>query len=54
MFEENIREGGEIQLTSSLAYVMEQKGMMAYVPDGESYDIGNAAAYRNTFINFGQ
>lgn len=54
MVEDNIREGGEIQLTSSLAYVMEQKGMMAFVPDGESYDIGNAGAYRETFINFGQ
>lgn len=54
MVEENIRENGEIQLTSSLAFVMEQKGMMAFVPDGESYDIGNAGAYRETFINFGQ
>lgn len=52
MVRDNIRENGEIQLTSSLEYVMENSGMMAFVPDGESYDIGNVETYRNTFINF--
>lgn len=54
MVTENIRENGEIQLTSSLEYVMEQKGMMAFVPDGESFDIGNAKAYREAFLKFGR
>lgn len=53
MINDNLRENGEIQLTSSLKYVMENEGMMAFVPDGESYDVGNVEAYRNTFLNFG-
>ncbi len=33
---------------------MKESGMMAFVPDGESFDIGNAAAYRSTFERFGK
>ncbi|MCM1126514.1 MAG: sugar phosphate nucleotidyltransferase [Lachnospiraceae bacterium] len=44
---------GEIELTSALEYVRKEKGMMAFVPDGESYDIGNAEAYRKTVAEFG-
>lgn len=48
------QKDGEIQLTDALKYVMEQHGMMAFVPDGESYDIGNPEAYRNTVWRFGK
>ena len=44
---------GEIELTDALAYVCENKGMNGFVPDGESYDIGNADAYRRTVNEFG-
>lgn len=44
---------GEIELTDALAYVCEKKGLMAFVPDGESYDLGNAEAYRYTVSHFG-
>lgn len=44
---------GEVELTDALAYVCEQHGMMAFVPDGKSYDLGNAEAYRMTVSEFG-
>ena len=43
----------EVELTDALAYVCEQQGMMAFVPDGRSYDLGNAEAYRMTVSEFG-
>ena len=43
---------GEIELTDALAYVNDTDQAYAFVPDGESYDIGNAVAYRNTVMNF--
>ena len=45
---------GEVELTDALAYVCEQKGMYAFVPDGESFDLGNAEAYRRTVSEFGR
>ena len=48
-----VNEKGEIELTDALAYVCKEKGMMAFVPDGKSYDIGNAEAYRRTVSEFG-
>lgn len=44
---------GEVELTDALEYVRATKGVMAFVPDGESYDIGNAQAYRKTMAEFG-
>ncbi|MBD5468098.1 MAG: GHMP kinase [Lachnospiraceae bacterium] len=44
---------GEIQLTDALADVRKKQGMMGFVPDGESFDIGNAEAYRDTVSRFG-
>lgn len=44
---------GEIQLTDALADVRKKHGMMGFVPDGESFDIGNAEAYRDTVSRFG-
>lgn len=44
---------GEVEMTDALAYVCENQGMMAFVPDGSSYDLGNAEAYRRTVSEFG-
>ena len=51
---EIVNEKGEVELTDALDYVRKEKGMMAYIPDGCSYDIGNAAAYRKTVTEFGK
>lgn len=48
-----VNSKGEVELTDALEYVRATKGMMAFVPDGESYDIGNAQAYRKTMAEFG-
>lgn len=44
---------GEVELTDALAYVCKNKGMMAYVTKGSSFDLGNAEAYRHTITHFG-
>lgn len=44
---------GEIELTDALAYVCEKQGMLAFVPNGKSYDLGNAESYRITVSEFG-
>lgn len=51
---EIVNEKGEVELTDALEYVRKEKGMMAFIPDGQSYDIGNAAAYRRTVAEFGK
>ena len=43
-------ERGEYQITSALDEVREKSGMMAFIPNGEMYDVGNVKAYQNTFI----
>lgn len=54
MIAENIVNAkGEVELTEALKYVSEQSGMMGFVPDGESFDLGNAKAYRDTVTRFG-
>ena len=53
MIRADMRENNEIQLTGALEYVMKNSGMLAFVPDGESFDIGTAAAYRRTVSTFG-
>lgn len=53
MIEQNLTQKGEIQLTGALEDVCNQSGMMAFVPDGKSFDIGNAKAYRQTVSEFG-
>lgn len=45
---------GEIELTEALAYVCSNDSMMAFVPQGKSYDLGNAKAYRQTVSEFGR
>ena len=45
---------GEVELTDALDFVRENAGMMAYVVDGTSYDLGNPEAYRRTVSEFGK
>ncbi len=54
MVEQDLTDRGEIQLTAALEYVCDKNGMMAFVPDGRSFDIGNAKAYRSTVAEFGR
>lgn len=51
---EVVNEKGEIELTDALEYVRQTKGMMAFIPEGNSFDIGNASAYRKTVTEFGK
>lgn len=44
---------GEVELTDALKYVSEHEGMMGFVPDGESFDLGNGASYRDAVARFG-
>lgn len=53
MIEQNVTQNGEIQLTGALEDVCKQDGMMAFVPNGKSFDIGNAKEYRKTVSQFG-
>ena len=53
MIEQNVTQNGEIQLTGALEDVCMQCGMMAFVPNGTSFDIGNAKEYRRTVSQFG-
>ena len=45
-------EGNEYGLTAALDKVKEKHGMVAYVPEGESFDIGLPDSYFYTFSNF--
>ena len=45
---------GEVELTDALAYVSEHDRLMGFVPDGESFDLGNPEAYRYAVTNFGR
>ena len=49
-----VNDKGETELTDALDRVRSSIGMMAFVPEGESYDIGNAEAYRRTVSEFGR
>ena len=43
-------ENGEYQITSAIDKVREQKGMVAFIPNGVTMDVGNVKAYQDTFI----
>lgn len=47
----NKKTNGEIGLTSVLDEVRERSGMVAFIPHGEMYDMGNTKGYVDTFIN---
>ena len=44
----------EVEFTEALAQVMQRSGMLAFVPDGTSFDIGNVPAYQRTVAEFAQ
>lgn len=48
----NIRERGEFQLTSCLDRLRAAEGMLGYIVEGRSFDIGMPDAYRQTLIQF--
>lgn len=50
---EESRSRDEIELTVALEHVMKSSGMLAFTPDGDSYDMGNVRAYQYTFASFG-
>lgn len=45
---------GEVELTDALAYVCDKYGLMGFVPNGKSYDLGNAESYRIAVSEFGK
>lgn len=47
-------EGKEFGLTAALDSMREKYGMCAFLPDGESFDIGLPDSYRETMWRFGQ
>ena len=49
---EECSEGAEYGLTSALDAVRDKYGMYAFVPDGQSFDIGLPDAYRNTMWEY--
>ncbi len=55
---ENIRENklsrDEIQLTDALETVRERFGMVAFAPNGKSYDVGLPEVYRDTLNAYGK
>jgi UTP--glucose-1-phosphate uridylyltransferase len=49
---QNLRDRGEFQLTSSLDSLCQQEGMTGYVIQGKCFDTGLPDAYRQTMIDF--
>lgn len=49
---EDKKERGEFQLTSALEEVRAKDGMIAYITDGEMYDIGNIKSYTNVLRKY--
>ena len=49
-----VNRKGEVELTDALAWAASGDGLMGFVPDGESFDLGNAEAYRYTVEKFGE
>lgn len=49
---QNLRDRGEFQLTSSLDSLCQQEGMSGYVIQGKCFDTGLPDAYRQTLIDF--
>ena len=48
----DVRERGEYQLTTALAQVREATGMLGFLVDGKSYDIGLPEKYIETIKNY--
>ena len=43
----------EVELTEALENVMKKDGLLAFIPEGESFDMGNTNAYIKAFKEFG-
>jgi UTP--glucose-1-phosphate uridylyltransferase len=48
----NFRERGEFQLTTCLEQIRQAEGMIGYVVQGKSFDVGMPDAYLQTLIDF--
>ena len=48
----NVREGGEFQLTSALDRLRQEDGFIGHVVQGRRFDIGLPEDYRQTVIDF--
>lgn len=48
----NLLEGGEIQLTTALEQTRQQSGMIGYLVDGKSFDVGLPEEYVKTVSEF--
>jgi len=48
-----VNSKNEVELTDALAYVCDKYGLMGFIPEGKSYDLGNADAYRQAVSEFG-
>ena len=46
----NKKENGEFQITSVLDEVRSENGMIAFIPNGKMFDVGNTESYKNAFI----
>lgn len=51
---EKVRSNGEYQLTDALSEMIAKSGMLAFRPNGKSYDLGLPENYYRTFIEFAQ
>lgn len=47
------RDRGEFQLTSCLERLQQDQGMLAYLVDGRSFDIGQPHYYRQAIVGYG-
>jgi len=52
--ENNIREGGEIQLTTALAELVEKEGAVGLDVNGERLDMGTPEGYLHTLVSLGK
>ena len=48
--ENDRKENGEFELTSVLDEVRAKSGMVAFIPKGEFFDVGNVKAYKRMFV----
>lgn len=46
---DSVDSAKEIEFTEALEYVMKSSGLLGFIPDGNSYDMGNASAYSKAF-----
>lgn len=50
----NIRQNGEIQLTTAIDQLRKEMGFLGLIMDGVRFDIGQPLFYQNTIASFGQ